>query len=70
MDTLTELVNALKNNGFANPTATLNYVLDNTLHDAQYCGDKKMNDDIKVMNRFIEKYGKMTIAQIYAEAAK
>ncbi len=57
-----ELVYALKENGFAKPSATLQYVYSNTLQDAQYSPDASKN--ASVLRQYIERYGNMTVQEI------
>jgi hypothetical protein len=57
-----ELVHALKENGFAKPSVTLQYVYSNTLQDAQYSPDASKN--ASVLRQYIERYGNMTVQEI------
>ena len=57
----TELIEALKCNGFASTkTATLEDVYNNTLQDGQYSATARMNADI--LSKYLDKYGKLPMS--------
>ena len=59
-----ELLEALAQNGFARPSATLDSIVANTLQDAMYSPGAVTN--ARILMRYQGQYGQMTVAEIKA----
>ena len=59
-----ELLEALSQNGFARPSATLDSIVANTLQDAMYSPGAVTN--ARILMRYQGQYGQMTVAEIKA----
>jgi len=61
------LLKALKHNGFAQDTATLNHVWANTAQDGQYSPEAR--HAAMFLEQYTKEYGHLTIAELKSKAS-